>query len=257
MTQLNPGEMQEVFTQRRDSLQIVTFGYKLIIFVGDIPADKLVPLIHPETKQILKDFAGNELKGTGVVFYNPADMKYQGMPIRDEEGNLLKSCLIFPLGDEIEGAKVKHGQILEKIHAVFPKGFSSAADITEAAKLGAEITKDVYNSDEGWFHLSTKTLSQHENAFFVEAKGTKAEAYYLSGKVTIGADASDAQAYPDGAVILKDSQGEVRGCHPDEFGKLYRRPSLEGLELVGATDCPDLVALLGSREAAAGDAAGD
>jgi hypothetical protein len=199
-------------------------------FILPVPAfgpegEKLVyPANHEHAGEPIKDWQGNPVGETGVVFFNSKDQAWQAAP---GDGNAV--IIINEVTEE------QARQIEEKI-----RQFRQDPNDLSLGELKQVLTfvreelgvGDMYNSTKQFvMEKMTPVLGGQESSAGGEAIAAFGlmkrddrdicQAVYVPGKFVFQGPAATPQVFEDGGVLVKQGD-DIRGVQPDSFQRTYR-----------------------------------
>ena len=209
------------------STPVISQTQKFIIPVPafDSGGEKLIyPPTHKQAGELIKDWQGNSVGETGVVFFNAKDQSWQAAP---GDGNAV--IIINEVTGE-EGRKI-HDKIREFRHNPDDLSLDELKQVLTFAREELRLG-DMYNSTRQ-FVLEKMTPVISDQGPSADNKTSEAfglmkrddrdicQAVYVPGTFVFQGPAASPQVFENGGVLVKQGE-DIRGIQPEIFQRTYR-----------------------------------
>lgn len=208
------------------STAVISQAQKFIIPVPalDSGGEKLIyPPGHKQAGELIKDWQGNPVGKTGIVFFNAKDQSWQAAP---GDGN---AVIIINEVTEEQGRKI-HDKIREFRHNPDDLSLEELKQILTFAREELRLG-DMYNSTRQFvFEKMTPIISGQEpadnktgKAFGLMKRDDRdiCQAVYIPGTFVFQGPAASPQVFENGGVLVKQGK-DIRGVQPEVFQRTYR-----------------------------------
>lgn len=208
------------------STPVISQAQKFIIPVPafDSKGEKLIyPPDHEHAGELIKDWQGNPVGKTGVVFFNAKDQSWQAA-----RGDGSAVIIINEVTEE-QGEKIQD-KIREFRHNPNDLSLKELKQVLTFAREGLGLG-DMYNSTRQFvLEKMTPVISDHGSAdnktgeaFGLMKRDDRdiCQAVYVPGTFVFQGPAASPQVFASGGVLVKQGE-DIRGVQPEVFQRTYR-----------------------------------